>query len=102
MVERTISPKFTLGQVLATPGALEALEKVGQLPADFLQRHSRGDWGEALCDQDTQANEQALVDGSRIFSAYHLKDGTKIWVITEAADDSGQRAATTILLPSEY
>jgi len=27
--------------------------------------------------------------------------GEKIWIITEAADESGHRAATTILLPSE-
>lgn len=39
---------------------------------------------------------------SRLLSAYLLKDGTKIWIITEAADDNGKREATTILLPEEY
>ncbi|HLJ28334.1 MAG TPA: hypothetical protein VKY85_16605 [Candidatus Angelobacter sp.] len=34
--------------------------------------------------------------------AYHLKDGAKIWIITEAMDDEGRRAATTVLLPQEY
>lgn len=26
----------------------------------------------------------------------------KIWIITEAADEGGERAATTALLPEEY
>ena len=34
---------FTLGQVVATPGALAALEKTGQSPAEFLARHVQGD-----------------------------------------------------------
>jgi hypothetical protein len=37
---------FTLGHVVATPGALAALEKAGQQPGDFLARHADGDWGE--------------------------------------------------------
>jgi hypothetical protein len=45
-------PKFThetlfpMGQVVATRGALAALEKAGQTPFEFITRHSRGDWGE--------------------------------------------------------
>ncbi len=93
-------PKFSLGQIVATPGALEALEKAGQSAAQFLQRHIRGDWGD-LCDDDRQANDEALIDGSRLLSAFRTSLGEKIWVITEAADDSGDRATTTILLPSE-
>jgi hypothetical protein len=30
--------------VVATPGALAALEKAGQQPGDFLARHVSGDW----------------------------------------------------------
>ena len=37
---------FPLGQVVATPGALRALQKAEQLPAEFLDRHVNGDWGE--------------------------------------------------------
>ena len=94
--------KFPLGQIVATPGALEALNDSGQTPSDFLSRHAQGDWGSELCAEDRQLNDQALIDGSRILSAYKTKQGVKIWVITEAADDGGQRAATTILLPEEY
>ena len=93
--------KFQLGRTLATPGALDALTDAGQSPVDFLSRHIQGDWGD-LCDEDKALNDAALVDGSRLLSSYTMRNGTKLWVITEATDDDGNRAATTILLPSEY
>ena len=71
-------PKFNAGVLLATPGASEAFERNDQMPFGLLQRHLNGDWGE-LCDEDRQANDQALIDGSRFLSAYRLKDGTKVW-----------------------
>ncbi len=94
-------PEFCFGQLLITPGALEALQNAGQSATEFLNRHVQCDWGD-LCEEDREANEQALLDGSRILSAYRTSLGERIWIITEAADDSGHRAATTILLPSEY
>jgi len=94
-------PKFSLGQIVATPAAIHALRKAGQTAEEFLQRHSKGDWGE-VCEEDRQANDQALIDGTRILSAYRTSLGVKLWIITEAVDDAGKRAATTILLPSEY
>lgn len=94
-------PKFPLGQLVATPGALRALQEAGQSPGYFLERHVNGDWGE-VNDEDKRANDQALVDGSRLLSAYRTLLGTKIWIITEAADDEGRRAASTILTPQEY
>jgi hypothetical protein len=96
-----VRPRFTLGQTVATPAALKAIQQAGQSPAGFLDRHVRGDWGD-LCDEDKQANEDALQDGSRILSAYHTSTGQKIWIITEAADEDDRRDATTILLPDEY
>ena len=45
MVDR-VRPLFPLGQCVATPGALAALEEARQTPADFLNRHVFGDWGE--------------------------------------------------------
>jgi hypothetical protein len=41
-----VKPRFALGQVVATPGALAAIEKSGQQPGDFLTRHVNGDWGD--------------------------------------------------------
>lgn len=93
--------KFELGQVLATPGALRALEESGQSPADFLDRHARGDWG-IVSEEDSQLNDQALQDGSRLVSAYITPKGDKVWIITEAVNDAGHRASTTCLLPDEY
>ena len=101
MITLPMKPKFSLGQVLATPGALEALEKSGESPATFINRHASGDWGE-VSGGDGQLNDEALKDGSRLLSAYRTKFGTKLWVITEATDDQGRREATTILLPEEY
>lgn len=94
-------PLFRLGRVVATPGAIEALEQAGQHPWEFLSQHVQGQWGE-LSEDDQSANNQAVQDGSRILSAYTLKTGVKVWVITEATDDNGSRSATTILLPDEY
>ena len=95
-------PKFPCGVLLATPGASEAFERNRQSILDFVKRHLLGDWGEELCDEDRASNDQSLLNGSRLLSAYRLKDHTKIWLITEAADERGRREATTALLPSEY
>jgi hypothetical protein len=89
-------PKFTLGQLVATPGALEALQEAGQSPADFLRRHVRGDWGEVSQD-DKQANDDALVNGDRVLSAYRTLRNVRVWIITEA-----DRSSTTVLLPEDY
>jgi hypothetical protein len=92
---RTVVP-IELGRTVATPGALVALEKSHQTPAEFLSRHEIGDWGE-VCAEDWAENELSVREGYRILSAYQLTSGVKIWVITEA-----DRSATTILLPEEY
>ena len=97
----TTTPKFNPGVILATPGVSAAFEKNHQTPFEFLQRHLAGDWGD-LCDEDRQANDQALLDGSRLLSAYKLKDGTKVWLITEACGENGRRESSTFLLPEEY
>ncbi len=96
MVARTQSPRFSLGQVVATPGALEALKESGESPSVFLDRHAQGDWGE-VCEDDWRLNDEALKDGSRLLSLYTTKRGEKLWIITEA-----DRSVTTLLLPSEY
>ncbi len=96
-----LAAKFPLGRLAATPGALEAMEASGQTAEFFLARHASGDYGE-VNDEDRQLNDEALIHGDRILSAYRTLKGVKLWVITEAADDNGHRAATTILLPDEY
>ena len=87
---------FELGRIVATRGALQALEQAGQSPAEFLDRHVAGDWGE-LDEEDKRENEFSVRNGFRILSAYTTSAGVKLWVITEA-----DRSATTFLLPEEY
>ena len=87
---------FSLGQVVATPGALVALQDAGQHPFVFLSRHVSGDWGNLVA-EDKEENQRALEHGNRIFSSYLTAKNTKIWVITE-----WDRSVTTLLLPSEY
>ncbi len=89
-------PLFPLGSVVATPGALAALEAAGEVPLCYLARHVRGDWGE-IPEEDRQENELSLSEGFRILSAYRTHLGTRLWVITEA-----DRSSTCLLLPEEY
>lgn len=88
--------RFSLGEVLITPGASWVLWDAGQAPEKFLGRHETGDWGE-LDEKDRQANERALQEGARRLSAYRTAKEVKLWVITEA-----DRSVTTLLLPDEY
>lgn len=87
---------FNLGRVVATPGALKALEEAGQGASEFLYRHMTGDWGE-VCEEDRQENVLSIEFGFRILSVYRTARGRKLWVITEA-----DRSVTTLLLPEEY
>lgn len=91
-----MKPKFPLGQLVATPGALHALQESAQSPSFFLDRHRAGDWGEVDA-HDQGANDEALVSGERLLSAYKTLRGARLWVITEA-----DRSSTCCLLPSEY
>jgi len=87
---------FTLGTIVATPGCIEALEKLGVLPVTLLARHVSGDWGD-VCELDRASNDQAVKDNTRIFSVYRLADEVTVWIITEA-----DRSSTCLLLPYEY
>jgi len=88
--------RFSLGQVVATPGAIAALHATGETPLPYVTRHAAGDWGD-LEEGDKRMNDLATTHDERILSAYTLTDGTRIYIITE-----GDRSATTILLPEEY
>lgn len=106
--------RFPTGKLYATPGALSALasardfgkpysvqraneaEDRMSLVLPYVRRHAWGDWGDVSAD-DAEANERALHRGSRVFSAYALATGERLWIITEA-----DRSSTTVLLPDEY
>lgn len=88
--------RFSLGQVVATPGAMEALNDAGQVSGEFLRRHFGGDRGD-LNEDDLRENEFSVGNGFRILSAYTTAKDEKLWVITEA-----DRSSTCVLLPEEY
>ena len=87
-----LQPRFQIGRTCATPGAIA----LGIDLAAYLRRHHCGDWGD-LDAEDKQRNEEALNDGTRILSCYHVGGGRRIYIITEA-----DRSLTTALLPEEY
>src|ERR1035441_2732277 len=84
---------FPLGQIVATPGALDALFHADQTPGEFLCRHAAGDWGQ-LDAHDVAENLYSLKHGFRVLSRYRTNAGAVLWVITEA-----DRAGTTIFFP---
>lgn len=90
------TPLFPLGRMVATPGAIAALAATGQTAAEFLRRHQCGDYG-VVNDEDKRANDVAVRCGERVFSAYLLSDGTRLWCITEA-----DRSSSTLLLADDY
>ena len=90
-------PLFLPGQIVATPAALDLLERHCETPETFLRRHLEGDWGE-LCPEDAELNVHALKHGQRVHSAYAFGPSReKLWVITEA-----DRSVTTLLTPDDY
>jgi hypothetical protein len=92
-----LTPLFSLGQIVSTPGALSALGKEGASADNLLERHARGDWGD-LSEDDRRENDLSVAEGFRVLSAYILpRTGVKLWIVTEA-----DRSATTLLLPEEY
>jgi hypothetical protein len=88
--------RFALGRIVATRNCLNHLVSIGASALPYLDRHQRGDWGN-LGSSDKQANEDALLHGGRVLSKYLLKDGTPIYVITEA-----DRSYTTVMLVGDY
>jgi hypothetical protein len=93
MAYHIMTPRFPLGRTVATPGALA----LGIDLASYMRRHHCGDWGDGLCEEDKQANETSLTDGTRLLSCYHVGGGRRIYIITES-----DRSSTCILRPEEY
>lgn len=88
---------FTLGRVVATPGALSLLAATSTDPAELLARHQGGDWGE-VPPEDARENARSVRNGWRVLSSYPVGGAReRVWLITEA-----DRSSTCLLLPSEY
>jgi hypothetical protein len=92
-----VKPPLPPGRVVATPGALAALEASGDDLSTYVARHQSGDWGE-IDTHDRKENQLSLEREFRLISVYALSiTGVKIWIITEA-----DRSSRTVLLPTEY
>ena len=89
----TASVRLTIGQPRNVP---EDVPATVCTPDQLHCRHMNLDPG-VLGADDQLTNLRAVREGTRVFSAYELRDGTRIWIITEA-----DRLVTTILLPEEY
>ena len=104
------APRFALGQLVATPGAMELLDQTGFSAMALVSRHVHGDWGDC-CDEDKATNELSVQQHMRVMSVYRLVDVKRllltprdkrsslptVWIITEA-----DRSVTTLLLPEDY
>ena len=89
--------KFKLGQCVATRNAAQLMERQDINPLHLLLRHVNGDDGD-LSESDKALNVAAITSGNdRVFSAYVMPSGDKLWVITE-----WDRSVTTVLLPDDY
>lgn len=90
-------PLLSLGQVVATPGAIDVLDRTGTNATTLLWRHQNGDFG-SLCAADVRLNLEAIVVGLRILSCYEIgASRERVWIITER-----DRSVSTVLLPGEY
>jgi hypothetical protein len=74
-------PRFALERMVATAGALDASQESGEKPLRYLTRHQTGDWGELDSAEKTE-NELSLEQRFRLLSAYVLRKGARIWIIT--------------------
>jgi len=91
--------KFNPGKLVMTRGVNDLVADSGKFARHVhlsLKRHLAGDWGD-VCAEDRAANDAAIQQGERLFSAYQKEGVPKIWIITE-----WDRSYTTILFPEEY
>ena len=94
-----MATSFPTGQLVMTGGVSDKMDGRPEFHGFVIKslgRHTGGDWGD-LDQEDRAANDQALIQGGRLLSAYEQPEFPKIWIVTEA-----DRSATTVLFPEEY
>jgi hypothetical protein len=97
---KLLNAKFHPGALVATPAFCRKVDPDYAMAA--LVQHLRGKWG-IIDKEDEATNNYALENGGRIVSVYPLpNEAGNFWIITEGADENGQRSVTTLLLPSDY
>jgi hypothetical protein len=94
-----VGGKFEWKTTVVSPGVRALVGDdpiVSMTVTAFLRQHHSGLWG-SVSSEEAAANEQALTDGTSLFSRHHLK-GHEIWILTDAEP----REVTNVLLPDEY
>ena len=91
---------FELGNVVMTRGVADEMAENEMFAKEVhaaLGRYQSGDWGD-MDEEDMVMNDMAVTSGEdRIFAAYNLSSGERVWIITE-----WDRSCSTILFPEEY
>lgn len=90
--------KFELGKVCMTSGIDYAIKEDKNYYKELItcfEKYITGNWGD-LCEEDKQANEDALINNERLLASYLTSKG-KVYIITER-----DRSCTTILFANEY
>lgn len=87
-------PKFALGDVVLTSGALGKLKQTDVKIA--IARHGNGDWGE-LEPAERRENDERVEKGGALAPIYRDTKGVRFYVLTES-----DRSTTTVLVPEEY
>lgn len=98
-IQKEFPMKFNPGKIVVTRAVNDLIadnEEFAMFVFLSLNRHLAGDWGE-LYDEDRDANETALLNGERLFSAYKQDGVPPVWIVTEQ-----DRSVTTLLFPDEY
>ena len=101
MSETKTKPKFCWAdrRYSRLPGSAGRFRSVA---LEFVHRHVRGDWGEELCEEDRRLNDESSLRREPHPFGLPNQGRREIWIISEATNDMGHRAATTLLLPDEY
>jgi hypothetical protein len=81
---------------MATLGALDAFAATGENPINDIVRHMNLD-PSLLGAEDQLQNLRAVREGTRVFSAYEVRDGTRIWIIADADRSVTRTAARGVL-----
>lgn len=84
---------FDLGNIVTTKSIADSVEP--SKIASMIRNHITGDFG-VLCNEDIEANQDAIKNGERVLSAY-MVNGKKVYIITE-----WDRSYTTVLYADEY
>jgi hypothetical protein len=95
--------KFIPRRIVATPDAIETLNRSGQEPREFIIRHVTGDWGD-LCPEDKKTNDEMVLHQKdrnslcgKIISSYRTSNGERIWIVTDWIIKNPDSSVTCIL-----